>query len=211
MLSGVLSQIRTKDKPVRTTTSISPLEAGERLGKSKATMTRAIREGKLAAARDEDGRLWIEPAELARAFPTLAHKLTVESVFEPAYEPASTGSTSLAKMLQSGSESDLGNGSVRTENGVSHKALLDLARERDEAVARLQQGQEERDRERRAMQETISELKDTASDLRTRLDTSETERRQMTERVTALLTDQHDKVDEKPPEKPRGWFRRLIG
>ena len=174
-------------------------------------MTRAIREGRLAAARDEDGRLWIEPAELARAFPVLAHKLTTEPAYKSAQEPSSSGSLSLAKPLQGGSKTGLEGSSVQTESDVSHQVLADLARERDEAVARLQQGQEERDRERRAMQETISELKETASDLRSRLDASETERRQMTERVTALLTDQRDKVGKMPSPKPRKWFRWLEG
>lgn len=196
---------------MRTTTSISPLEAGERLGKSKATMTRAIREGKLAATRDEDGRLWIEPAELARAFPNLAHKLTTELAHKPAHEPLASGLALPSKPLQDGLELVLESGSPRTEGSRTDQVLLDLARERDEAVARLQQGQEERDRERRAMQETISDLKDTASDLRNRLDASETERRQMTERVTALLTDQSSKLDEKQSEKPRKWFRWLAG
>ena len=192
---------------MRTTTSISPLEAGERLGKSKATMTRAIREGKLAAARDEDGRLWVEPAELARAFPNLAHKLVSEPAHKSAYELSSSGSTSAAKPLQDGLEFAPAGGLAQTGSDVPHQALLDLVRERNEAVVRLQQGQEERDRERRAMQETISELKDATSDLRNRLNASESERRQMTERVTALLTDQSNKVDTKPAEKPRKWFQ----
>lgn len=45
-------------------------EAARAAGKSKATIHRAIRSGKLSAARDEATGPWlIDPSELARAFP----------------------------------------------------------------------------------------------------------------------------------------------
>ena len=49
---------------------ITLLEATERTGKSRSTLTRAIRSGKLTANRDDDDKTYlVDPAELARVFP----------------------------------------------------------------------------------------------------------------------------------------------
>lgn len=44
-------------------------QAAELTGKSKSTLTRAIKSGRLSASRNEDGMYAIDPAELARAYP----------------------------------------------------------------------------------------------------------------------------------------------
>ena len=44
-------------------------QAAELTGKSKSTLTRAIKSGRLSAARGGDGMYAIDPAELARAYP----------------------------------------------------------------------------------------------------------------------------------------------
>lgn len=44
-------------------------QAAELTGKSKSTLTRAIKTGRLSASRDAKGIYAIDPAELARAFP----------------------------------------------------------------------------------------------------------------------------------------------
>lgn len=44
-------------------------QAAELTGKSKSTLTRAIKSGRLSASRDGEGRYVIDPAELARACP----------------------------------------------------------------------------------------------------------------------------------------------
>lgn len=44
-------------------------QAAELTGKSKSTLTRAIKSGRLSASRDEEGMYAIDPAELARAYP----------------------------------------------------------------------------------------------------------------------------------------------
>lgn len=54
------------------------------------------------------------------------------------------------------------------------------------------------------LRERISEKDETIDDLRQRLDQSEKERRQVQERLTALLTDQR-------PSERRGFWRRLTG
>ena len=48
---------------------ISLRRAAELTGKSKSTLTRAIKTGRLSAARDAQGVYAIDPAELARAYP----------------------------------------------------------------------------------------------------------------------------------------------
>jgi excisionase family DNA binding protein len=55
-------------------------EAAHVVGRSKATIIRAIASGMLSATRDDPGKPWrIDPAELARAFP--------EPVHDPVREP----------------------------------------------------------------------------------------------------------------------------
>lgn len=44
-------------------------QAAELTGKSKSTLTRAIKSGRLSASRDGEGMYAIDPAELARAYP----------------------------------------------------------------------------------------------------------------------------------------------
>jgi len=47
---------------------ITLTEAAEQIGKSKSTLIRAIRRGKLSANRNEHGDYRVDPAELARVF-----------------------------------------------------------------------------------------------------------------------------------------------
>ena len=47
---------------------LSLSQAAKLAGKSKSTINRAIKTGKLSAARHEDGSYSIDPAELSRAF-----------------------------------------------------------------------------------------------------------------------------------------------
>jgi hypothetical protein len=51
-----------------TVPELSLSQAAKLTGKSKSTINRAIKTGKLSAARHEDGSYSIDPAELARAF-----------------------------------------------------------------------------------------------------------------------------------------------
>ncbi len=48
---------------------LSLKDAADRIGKSKATLWRAVKAGKLSATPDEAGAYRVDPAELARAFP----------------------------------------------------------------------------------------------------------------------------------------------
>ncbi|WP_139291556.1 hypothetical protein [Paracoccus sp. SM22M-07] len=44
-------------------------QAAKSISKSKSTLNRAIKSGRLSAVRNEDGTFSIDPSELARAFP----------------------------------------------------------------------------------------------------------------------------------------------
>lgn len=52
---------------------LSLVKAAEVSGKSKSTINRAIKSGKLSAHRNDDGSYDIDPSELARAFPSTRH------------------------------------------------------------------------------------------------------------------------------------------
>lgn len=183
---------------MRTATSMSALEASRLLGVAKTTVTRAIKEGKLAAARGEDGRLWVEPAELARAFPEVAAKLVSTRVQLSPSAPSSTDAEASPNPLRTSAKSDAEAGAFQSEPTPVSGPSADFVKEGSETAVRLRQVQEERERERR-------QLEDTISDLRSRLDASEAERRQMTERVTALLTDQRGRTE----TQTRSWWHRL--
>jgi|OM-RGC.v1.020918128 hypothetical protein len=47
---------------------LSPNDAAKRVGKSKTTILRAIKNGRLSATRDDNGNHQIDPSELARVF-----------------------------------------------------------------------------------------------------------------------------------------------
>lgn len=52
-------------------------EAARQAGVSKATIHRAIKAGKLSAAKKDDGSYMIDPAELFRAYPSVKQAGTV--------------------------------------------------------------------------------------------------------------------------------------
>lgn len=55
---------------------LSLSQAAKLTGKSKSTINRAVKTGKLSATRHEDGTYSIDPAELARAFDMEPHRGT---------------------------------------------------------------------------------------------------------------------------------------
>ncbi|AZY96046.1 hypothetical protein EOJ32_19845 (plasmid) [Paracoccus sp. Arc7-R13] len=58
-------------------------QASRALGKSKSTLNRAIKTGRLSATRNEDGTFSINPAELYRAFPEPSRNTLPERPKEP--------------------------------------------------------------------------------------------------------------------------------
>jgi hypothetical protein len=86
---------------------LSLQQAATETGKSKSTIFRAIRNGRLSAARTESGNFQIDPAELYRAFP-------VVPVAQPGNMPAERADTGL-----------------EIENRFLRERVTDLERERD--------------------------------------------------------------------------------
>lgn len=62
-------------------------QAAKALGKSKSTLNRAIKTGRLTATRNEDGTFSIDPSELYRAFPEPAQNAHHSSSLERARTP----------------------------------------------------------------------------------------------------------------------------
>lgn len=61
---------------------LSLKQAAELTGKSKSTLTRAIKDGRLSASRQGDGVYAIDPAELARAYPlTMTYNAEVDASY----------------------------------------------------------------------------------------------------------------------------------
>ena len=112
---------------------LTPKEAAERVGKSKATILRNIKDGKLSAARDDSKNYHIEPSELARVYGGEA----VEPPHEAAHEAARGG-------LKKANDPPKNT----SENSVL-RAKLDAAQEQIE----------KHERELRHREETISDLR----------------------------------------------------
>ena len=63
-------------------------QAAKAVGVSTATITRAIKRGRISAAKDEDGAWRIEPAELHRAFPPVAPQADTQSEMQSGATPS---------------------------------------------------------------------------------------------------------------------------
>jgi hypothetical protein len=66
---------------------LSLIKAAEASGKSKSTINRAIKSGKLSAHRNDDGSYSIDPSELLRAFPLMHQGTPIKTSDEPPPEP----------------------------------------------------------------------------------------------------------------------------
>ena len=53
-------------------------EAAKAVGKSKATLSKAIKQGKISAAKNEDGSFSIDPSELHRVYPVSQSTVSTE-------------------------------------------------------------------------------------------------------------------------------------
>lgn len=74
-------------------------EAARATGKNIATITRAIKSGKISASKDASGAWRIEPSELHRVFPTLAQVLQISEMQQDAI-PVQEQESGTAKALQ---------------------------------------------------------------------------------------------------------------
>lgn len=75
-------------------------QAAKAISKSKSTLNRAIKSGRLSAVRNEDGTFSIDPSELARAFPQNEPERASMVHHEPALERPETGDFSKVFMLE---------------------------------------------------------------------------------------------------------------
>jgi len=73
-----------------TSTALTLGEASKATGKVKSTILRAIKEGKISAAKNENGEWQIEPAELFRVFPPATGETVSETVASNATQPHET-------------------------------------------------------------------------------------------------------------------------
>ncbi|WP_143809734.1 hypothetical protein [Paracoccus yeei] len=75
-------------------------QAAKAISKSKSTLNRAIKSGRLSAVRNEDGTFSIDPSELARAFPQNGPERAPMVHHEPALERPGTEDSSKVAMLE---------------------------------------------------------------------------------------------------------------
>ena len=124
-------------------------EAAKATGKSKTTLHRAIKSGKISATKKNDNSYSIDPSELHRVFPLATLEHTPEQ-------------------LQRNDEEHQG--------GTAATLRFQL-----ETI------ENERERERQLMQETIADLRE--------------DRDRWRQQATSLLED----------KRPKGFFKRLLG
>lgn len=75
-------------------------QAAKSISKSKSTLNRAIKSGRLSAVRNEDGTFSIDPSELARAFPQNAPERAPAVHHEAHPERPGTENSSKIAMLE---------------------------------------------------------------------------------------------------------------
>jgi len=100
-------------------------QAAKSTGKSKPTITRAIKSGKISATRNENGSYSIDPAELHRVFPVL---------------PSSSNSSPLVTHNETPNETAM----LRVENEGLREQIQILRDERDDLRRRLDAETEDR-------------------------------------------------------------------
>lgn len=64
--------------------------AAKKVDRSKSTLSRAIKDGRLSATRCDDGSYQIDPAELYRVFPVSVPQPAASSTTQPGREPDGT-------------------------------------------------------------------------------------------------------------------------
>lgn len=70
----------TRNAPVRTPMVYTLGEAAKATGKDRATISRAIRKGRISAGKDENGQWEIDPAELHRVYPAIVARDSAQQV-----------------------------------------------------------------------------------------------------------------------------------
>lgn len=90
-------------------------QAATASGTSKATITRALKSGRISGQKDESGAWIIDPAELHRVFPAVADETNATRNMKQSATPEKTGETR----------------ALERENQMLREALEDARLERD--------------------------------------------------------------------------------
>lgn len=107
-------------------------QAAKEAGKSKGTISKAIKAGKLSATRTESGSFSIDPAELFRVFPRTTTE-PQEAVQEPRNEVSSGVGADTVKLAVSEAENAL----LREQVDDLKQRLQTSEQERREAQAKV--------------------------------------------------------------------------
>ncbi len=100
-------------------------EAAKAVGKSKTTLHRAIKSGKISASKADDGSYAIEPSELHRLFPKVTDEISAEPLHRNDREQQSDDSGTLRiqlEMLEKERE---------RERALLQETIADLREDRD--------------------------------------------------------------------------------
>jgi excisionase family DNA binding protein len=107
-------------------------EAAKATGKSKATISKAIKNGRISAIKDEVGTFQIDPSELHRVYPATASSKQNET---PNHTPRNTENDGLVRELQARLEA--AHERLSDKEGVISDLREDRDRWRQQATALL--------------------------------------------------------------------------
>lgn len=107
-------------------------EAAKATGKSKATISKAIKNGRISAIKDEAGTFQIDPSELHRVYPATASSKQNET---PNHTPRNTENDGLVRELQARLEA--AHERLSDKEGVISDLREDRDRWRQQATALL--------------------------------------------------------------------------
>ena len=92
-------------------------EAAKAVGKSKATISKAIKNGKISATKQEDGSYSIDPSELHRVYPPTP----TSTVYREQYETPQETAVNPTELIE-----------LRVKLEAAHKRIEDLEEDREE-------------------------------------------------------------------------------
>lgn len=98
-------------------------EAAQQTGKSKSTLSRAIKQGKISASRNDDGSFSIEPAELFRVY---------KRAYDATAETAKNTKNDAPRNPIATPEKDIEIATLRAELHAARDKIDDLKRQADE-------------------------------------------------------------------------------
>lgn len=94
-------------------------EAAKAVGKSKATLSKAVKSGKISATKNEDGSFTIEAVELHRVYPPVSQTVETEQSETPKQTPANTEKDN--EMIE-----------LRIKLEAAQQRIADLEKDKDE-------------------------------------------------------------------------------